>query len=74
MWCQRGCEGECHARGALMSGCDDEQRPLAFDRVYGHRSGYTILRGHDHGKFQADTIIGNVAMSVFLQAASWEML
>ena len=41
---------------------------------YGHRSGYTILRGHDHGKFQADTIIGNVAMSVFLQAASWEML
>jgi len=48
-WCQQECEVKCHFKGGHMFGCYDEQHLLAMDRLYGHRSGYTILHDQHFG-------------------------
>jgi hypothetical protein len=50
LWqCQHSCEVECHKKGGHQFGCYDEQHIVIMDRLYGHRSGYTILHDDHYG-------------------------
>jgi len=50
LWrCQHQCEYKCRMQGGHTFGCYDEQHLLAFDRQYGHRSGFKIVHQHRYG-------------------------
>merc|ERR1719277_1215404 len=50
LWqCQHSCELECFKKGGHQFGCYDEQHLVIMDRLYGHRSGYTILHDDHYG-------------------------
>ena len=50
LWqCQHSCELECLKKGGHQFGCYDEQHLVIMDRLYGHRSGYTILHDDHYG-------------------------